>query len=52
MSSIVRSMARAMARENMRKAGYQRVVKSGFFAKNWRDFVGVRKKRRRKNGNP
>lgn len=31
MASIVRSMTRSIARDNMLKAGYVKVVKSGFF---------------------
>lgn len=50
MSSIARSMARSMAKENMRKAGYIKIVKSGFFAKNWRKFVSKRKKGGKRNG--
>ena len=51
MASIVRSMARSMARENMRKAGYAKIVRSGFFSKNWRKFVNVRRKKgRKRNG--
>lgn len=48
MSSTTRSIARHIARENMRKAGYTNVVKSGFFAKNWRKFVPHKTRRRRR----
>ena len=45
MSSITRSMARAIARSNMKKAGYTKKDHgskeewSGFFHRNWRLFV-------------
>ena len=52
MASIVRSMARSIARDNMRKAGYTKVVKSGFFMEHWKEFVTLRRnKGRRRNGN-
>lgn len=41
---MIRSMARAIAKENMRKNGYTRADRgklswSEFFSKNWRKFI-------------
>lgn len=53
MSGMIRSMARAIAKENMKKNGYTRADRgkqswSEFFSKNWRKFVRKGKGRRRK----
>lgn len=53
MSSIVRSMARSIARENMAKAGYTKSDHgkeswSDFFSGNWRKFAPHKKENRRR----
>ena len=52
MSSITRSMARAIARSNMKKAGYtkkdhaSKLDWSAWFHRNWRMFVPVKEEKR------
>lgn len=53
MSSMVRSMARSIARENMKKAGYTKSDRgkeswNEFFRRNWRKFAPHRKENERR----
>jgi hypothetical protein len=53
MSGMIRTMARAIAKENMRRKGYTKADRgkqswSEFFSKNWRRFVRSKRRKRGK----
>lgn len=45
MSSMIRSLARNRAKQNMKKSGMVKICKGDFFAKNWRYYVVSSKRR-------
>lgn len=47
MSSVLRSLARNKAKNNMKKAGMTKIFRGDFFAKHWREFVKTPKPQRK-----
>lgn len=43
MSSMIRTIARNRAKENMKRKGMHKIFRNGYFANNWRDWVIVKK---------